>query len=236
MTVLQDLITLVRQRSNFENNNFIQDSEITAYINNSLGGLDDLLIMTYDDYKVTNYIAFLQDGYNLIPLPPDFQKLRAVDYNPQNLQPNANGWYTLNSFQMPERNRFNNAVQNVISPWGKVTLSYRVMGNNIMIAPQDEASGYYQIWYTPKFAMLVNTTDPLPMYMDTQGWIEFAVVDTCIKIFNKDNLDPSGFMAERQELKDRILSAAKNRDAAGPKRVANVRFMNDFWPNNYGGW
>ena len=222
MTTLADLITLVRQRANVENNEFVTDPELTSYINNSLGELDDTLVTRYEDYKITTILSTLVDGYNQIPLPPDFLKLRAIDFS-TGTPTNNNRWFTINQYQMPERNRYNNAAQNILSPWGKVALSARVMGQTIFIEPQDQAGGVYQIWYTPKFTPLVNTTDALPFYMDSQGWSEFAVVGTCVKIMNKMNLDPQGFMAEKAEQKERVISAAKNRDSSGPKRIANVR-------------
>jgi hypothetical protein len=72
--------------------------------------------------------------------------------------------------------------------------------------------------------------------MDTQAWSEFAIVGTCVKIMNKMNLDPSGFMAEKAEQKERVISAAKNRDSSGPKRMANVRFNDDFGLFGSNGW
>jgi len=240
MTTMQDLITYLRQRSNMEQNQFVTDTELIGFLNRSLGELDDVMVATYDDYKIQTYLSVLPEGQNVIPMPPDFLKARAIDYNPSFTT--NNDWYTINSFQLPERNRFNNSMTNIVSPWGKVTLAAREMGQSIYIAPQDEAGGCYQIWYTPKYTWLNLPTDVLPFYMDTQGWSEFAVVGSCIKILNKMNLDPSGFMAEKAELKDRVVNAAKNRDSSGPKRMANVRFSGanggygDGWGNGFGGW
>ena len=236
MTTTQDLITSIRNRSNMENNEFVTDTDITDMLNACLSELDDALVGSYEDYKISIYLTSLTNPNYIIPLPPDYLKLRAIDYNPAPLQAGQVGWYTINQYQLPERNRYNNSVSNIMSPWGKVTLSARVMGNSIYIAPQDEAGGYYQIWYTPKYVPLVLPTDSLPVYMDSQAWSEFAIVGTCVKIMNKMNLDPSGFMAEKAEQKERVISAAKNRNSSGPKRMANVRFTNDFWPNNFSGW
>jgi hypothetical protein len=63
--------------------------------------------------------------------------------------------------------------------------------------------------------------------MNSQGWAEYAIVDCCIKIFNKQNIDPSGFMAEKEALKLRIVSAAKNRDSGGVKSVSDTRYQSD---------
>jgi hypothetical protein len=210
-----------------EQNFFVTDSELITYINNSLAELDGLMAREYEEYRLSNFQAVLpNDGYsNIISIPSNFFKLRGVDY--QNLGQGQPQWYTLYEFQFPERNRENNILNNIVSPWGKLKLSYRLADTGIMIQPQTQAGGVFQIWYTPKYNPLVQLTDTLTIQMDTQAWVEYAVVDCCIKIFDKQNLDPSAFMSEKQALHTRILSEAKNRDSAGPKRMANSRFQND---------
>lgn len=224
-TSLAELITLVRQRSDTENNYFVSDAELTTYINNSLAELDDLLTIEYEDYRLTNFLSVLpEDGIsNIIPIPSTMNKLRGVDF-----QASVSGpWYTLQPFQFTQRNRNNNLLTNITVPWGKVGLSYRLADQGIIISPQTQAGGTYQIWYTPKFINLTATTDLIPISMDLQSWVEYAVVDCAIKIYNKQNLDPSAFMTEKQLLRQRIISAAKNRNAAGPKVIANTRYNTD---------
>lgn len=224
-TTLANLITLVRQRSDMENNQFVTDTELTTYINNSLSELDDLLTTEYEDYRLDNFISVLpQNGYsNVIPIPSTFNKLRGVDF-----QNNVNGpWYTLLPFQFTQRNRNNNLLTNITVPWGKVGLTYRLADQGLIIAPQTQAGGTYQIWYTPKFNNLILPTDLVPPAMDLQAWMEYAVVDCAIKIFNKQGLDPSAFMNEKALLRQRIIAAAKNRNSAAPRTIANTRYNTD---------
>ncbi len=223
-TTLADIILAVRRRSNMEENFFVTDVELAAYINSSLAELDDILVTDYEDYRVTTYQSILQSNdNNTIPIPSSLYKLRGVDYQAQNSPGNQN-WYTLYAFQLTERNRNNNnALTNLSVPYG-VNRSYRLSDAGIIILPQQQCQGTYQIWYVPKFIPLVELTDTLTIQMDTQAWVEYAVVDCCIKILNKQRLDPTGFMADKAALQLRIRNAAKNRDSAGPKRVANTRF------------
>lgn len=227
VTQLADLILLTRQRSNMENNFFVSDQELTTYLNNSLAELDGLMAREYEEYRLANFQAILpNDGVsNVISIPSNLFKLRGVDY--VNSGQGGPPYYTLYQFQFPERNRDNNVLNNIASPWGKVQLSYRLADVGIIIQPQQNAGGTYQVWYTPKYIPLVSMSDALNIQMDTQSWVEYCVVDCCIKIFNKQGLDPSGFLAEKQTLHTRILSEAKNRDSSGPKRMANVRYSND---------
>lgn len=228
-TSLSDLITQVRTRGNMENNFFVSDVELIGYINNSLGELDDILVTEYEDYRLNNFQAVIpNDGIsNTIAIPSDMNKLRGVDYSFGNGL-SSNKWTTLFSFQFTERNRQTNSFNGITSSNNFNRLTYRLADQGIIIMPQSRASGLFQIWYTPKFNPLLSITDILPIQMDTQAWVEYAVVDCCIKIFNKQNLDPSGFMAEKAALKTRIVGAARNRDTSGPKRIANTRYNNDF--------
>lgn len=227
-TSLADIITLVRQRSNMENNFFVTDQELTTYINNSLAELYGVLTTKYEEYNLSNFLAVIPgDGYsNVISIPSNLMKLRGVDYQNQG-QGGGPLFYTLYPFQFPERNRNNNTLGNITAPWGKYQLSYRLAGVGILIEPQQTAGGTYQVWYTPKYVNLVQTTDTLTIQMDTNAWVEYAVTDCAIKIFNKQNLDPTGFMAEKAQLKERIVGEARNRDASAPKRMANSRFNNN---------
>ncbi len=237
-TTLQNIITLTRQRSNMENDNTVTDSELTSYINNSLAELDGLLAIRYEEYRLKNYISVLSGGAsNIIPIPSDFWKLRGVDYQLQNTVPsNAPIWYALKRFEFPQRNRFNNNMVYASSLYGK-NIGFYLGAQGIILTPASYAAGTYQVWYTPKFVTLIALTDILDLYMDTQAWIEYAIVDCCIKIFNKLNLDPSGYAMEKEALKHRIEAESDNRDTSGPQCVIDSasQSYNDF-NGNYGGF
>lgn len=237
-TTLQSLIDLTRQESNMENNNFISDSELTSYINNSLAELDDIMINEVnEDYRLEQYIATLQAGAFSIPTPQETMKIRGVDIQGNGIVSNGSfPWFPLPKFQLIDRGRRNNLTSALAYPFGKVNLSYFWQGaNGIIIYPQVQAAGTYQIWWIPKFQPLLQLTDVLAVQMDQQSWIEYAVVDACIKIFCKQNLDPSGFMARKEGLRNRIRGAMTNRDQSGPDCIANVRNNWNYPGNAWGG-
>jgi len=224
-TTLQNLITQVRQRTGMENSQYVTDAELTTYINSSLAEMDDLLISRYEDYKMafqTYTITTPLDGYNNFPLPSDFLKLRGVE---RQMDGDPNHWMTLTRFSFQSRNR--DSYPTIRQQYGRLYLNYRIEGRNVVIIPAANSAATYRIAYVPQYVMLVNTTDTLQPYMDTQAWCEYAVVDTAIKVYNKQNMDPSVFMAQKEQLKQRILSMAANLDAGMPKKTANTRYMND---------
>jgi hypothetical protein len=230
-TSLNDLVVLVRQRSNQENNNRFGVNEINTYINNSCAELYDILTTTYEDYDSHQFNAVLTDGYqgNLIPLLSDVNKVRAVEFmymGGDSAFHGTDNFYPIQQFQMPNRNRYGNTPLNVFLPQSLANITYRVMGNAIIIEPIASCQGEYRIWYSQKWQNLVNPTDTLPAPMDSQAWSEYAVVDSCIKIFDKMNIDATGFRTAKAELKDRIVSAAKNRVIGGPKVMANTKRRN----------
>ena len=237
MTSMQNLIDLTRQRSNLEQNDFCTDAEIQLYLNQSLGEMDDILATDYEDYHVSRYqnVIPVNSSSNIIPLPSNFLKLRGVNYQFQLV---ASGqpplWYTVPKFNWMERNQ-QNLSAGISTSWNRYNISYNLMDQGIEIIPANYCQGTYEVVYTPKFQYLTSPTSILPLYMNSQGWSEYAVVDACIKIFNKQNLDPSGFMAEKEALRQRLISAAKNRDSGGCKSVADVRYTNqDYMWGNFG--
>jgi hypothetical protein len=162
-------------------------------------------------------------------------KIRAVDYNtsfdaPENL------WYSINQFQLSERNQYNNPMTTITQPWGKVCLAWRLKEGSITISPASQSQGVYRVWFVPTFQKLVNLTDEVPANMDQQGWLELAIAISCIRVMNAMKMDSTAFLEEKMELRQRIISEAKNRQAAGGKRIANVRYNNADMMLPTGGW
>lgn len=230
-TTIGDLITLTTQRANVENNPTFGQQELIAYVNNSLAELYDLLTCTYEDYDSHQFISTLTGTNNTIPVLSDVNKVRLVEFQYMTGSSAFGGtdnFYPINQFQMPQRNRYGNTPLNVFLPYNLAQLTYRVMGGNIIIEPIASCAGTYRVWYTQKWQWLENLTDYLPYTMDSQAWSEYAVVDACIKIYDKQGQDASGFRTEKAELKDRIVSAAKNRVLGSPKAMINCRRRNRF--------
>lgn len=228
---LADIRTAAQQRADMVNSSFIATAEWATFINGSYYELYDLLIQKYgDDYFVSQGNATTSGSTQMISLPSDFYKLCGVD-----LQVSAPDWWvTLRPFEFAERNRF--ALRNYQSFYGLSNLRYHLQGGNLMLTPQPAGGQALRIWYIPRLAPLVNDTDVAD---GVSGWLDYVVVDAARKALMKEESDPSALVMELASLRERIESAAENRDAGSPATVADTASSNPWTPwggNEGGGW
>lgn len=228
-TTLQTMLTLLRERTNMENNQFVTDPELTTYLNNSLAVLDGILVSKFDDYKITPVFTTVTTNTNLIALPADFLKFRGLDIVYNNNSPD--GYIAVKKYAFQKRNDLTYPGTSVT--YGPTAICYRLMGQNVSILPAALAAQFqYRLWYTPDYIPLVNTTDTLQPYMDSQAWYEYAVVAAAVKVLAKQDLDPSIFMAQAAELKDHLIKlSTPNRDSGEPVSVVDTRGP---WGGGYG--
>jgi len=224
-TTVADIILAVRNRTDMLNDNFVTDTELMWYINSSCAELDDLLVQTYDDYKLKSTSLTItgtsgNGAGNNVALPTDFYKPRGVDLYIDSTQP-----YSVRPFNFQERNRYANTLFR--GPTGPYNVKYRVQDGYFFIEPISAAPGTYTLWYTPTWTNFTSTASILPAYMDIQVWHEYATVDASIKVKMKLELDPGGFMALKEPLRQRILTMNKNRAQAEGKTVSAIRQESD---------
>lgn len=230
-----DFITLrnyTRARTKTQQNNAVTEEDLGMFLNMSLADMYNIIATDYEDYNVIKYLSAISQN-NQIPLPPDFFKLRAVDFGTLGF------WTTVYGFMLEERNRMNNPIVYSISPYGNLAARrVRVMNNKIFVEPELLAAGQYQIWYTPKYQNLVLDTDTLPPAMDTNGWVEYAVASTGEKIYDSLNLPTDSFVRQQAHYESVIRNGAANVMSNGPQCMTNVRNTNDWSPigGNMGGW
>jgi hypothetical protein len=217
-----DLRNYARERTSTENNLAVTEDTLGRFLNMSLGAFYSLITTTYEDYNLARYLATISTG-NQIPVPPDFMKLRAVDFG-------APGqWTTVFVYNLQERNRNNNPIANMVVPFGNLAARrVRVMGNKIFVEPEQLASGQYQVWYTPKFLWLTSDTQTVGPEMDIDGMVEYAMAATGIKIYNKLNLNTAGFVEEMNYYSAIAIDSLSSRMNNGPECVANVTNISDW--------
>ncbi len=231
MTTLATIIAEIRQRADIKVSQHTTDADLTTMVNQSLCQLDMILVSKFSDYKLSSDIlsASATDGsIALSGLSKTFLKLRGVDVRYNASDPD--GYIEIHEYSFQHRNR-KPYLAGASSGFGPSNVSYRLQGANIIIAPVALATQWtYRIWYTPDYVPMVTTNDPMPTHMDVQGWYEYAVTDCCVKILAKQDLDPSTFMAQKEEVKNLIMElAAPNRNAGEPKAVVDSRFWDNGW-------
>lgn len=221
---LAELRLQARQRADMENSNFVQDSELTSFINNSIAELHDIITEAYEsEYNVLSTELPVIDGEDSIDLPSDFYLLKGVDIKIDNQD-----YISLRPFNFNERNRYSE-----LGVWdlaGITNVRYRLVGDTLRFTPRPDRTATVRIWYVPVATKLVNDTDSLN---DINAFSEYVIVDAAIKMMQKEESDVSVLMAQKMALEKRIRDRAKVRDAAAPPSIQDIYAEGDdfYWRN-----
>ena len=225
LVTLSSIKDQARQRADMVNSKFFTEAELNNYVNQSVKELYDRLINAGEFYYLQSYNVPVLIGTDTYSLPIDFYKLLGVDLV---LDSNGNA-VTLRPFQFEQRNAY------LFTPtWNIVGLSYlryMVQGDTIKFVPQPSSPQNIRIWYAPMTAELSADTDT---FQGINGWEEYVIVDTAIKMLMKEESDPSAFMAQKQAMIQRIEEMKVMRDIGATGKIADVsRIMPwEFWSFN----
>lgn len=220
MTTLAELREKVRERADQQTSQFISDSELNGYINNSYAELYDILVASFEDYysKLVNFT--IASGDSNYAIPSDCYKIRGID-----LSYDGTNWVNVARYNFAERNRIGARTRINV---GLLGVNYRLLGGNLEFIPEDRAPGNYRLWYIPRYTALTSDSSILSDVLDFE---EYIIVDSAIKCMIKEESDPSMLVMAKQGLKQRIDAMAANRDSAQPERVGDVSTV----ANRYGG-
>lgn len=221
IVTLSELRTRSRQRSDMVNSGFISDSELNSYINASYAELYDLLVSKHgEDYFIEQYSFTTTINTETYALPSNFYKLVGVDLQLDT----SNNWVSLKRFEFAERN-----IPQIWDIKFVDFIRYRVFGNNIRFSPVPQSNQNLRIWYVPLPDKLVNNNDS---FSGVNGFEEYIVIDTAIKMLTKEESDVTSLMMEKMAMKQRIEVMAEARDEGQPSRVQD---MNSLSSNYYYG-
>lgn len=209
---LAELQLQSRQRADMVNSEFVSDSELTSYINNSAAELYDLLCEAYgSDYYVESEEGTTVADQADYDLPDDFYELKAVD-----LQTDASNWVNVQRFNFNERNRNDSAGNSVL---GYTACRYRLVGNQLKFSPVPPPSSTYRVWYVPTSPALSAASDTLEQL---NGYSEYIIVDVAIKMLQKEESDVRVLLAQKMALQKRITDKAQNRDANQATTITDI--------------
>jgi hypothetical protein len=200
-----------------ENSGFIGNDELTGYINDSLSELYDLLITKYGEDYYTKPVPHefpINGQQEFYSLPSDFYKLRGVDLNL-----GAKESISLKPFMFTERNRYYNNNVYAFDRDGISRARYRIIGRKIWFIPSPTGNKTIQIWYIPLAPVLEDADDEFDA---VNGWEEYIVIDTAIKMLAKEESDVTVLASQLVKITERINRAAHSRDAGRSQRVSDV--------------
>lgn len=239
MTVTaQNLVDEVRARTDIQGSTHLTDAEILGYLNEALAEVHERLCQSFEDYAVTTATFTIPASGGLgFTLPSDFYKELRVDRSLSG-STTAADWFRLDRVALRDETNWMQAALQA-SAYRRV-YGYILCGNEIRIVPKAQASGVYQLLYYPAWTD-VALTDVVSVGPAGQHWEKLAVFEACIDVANKEEQDPSPFMAQRDRLLKRLDEAAANRSAnqQEPPAVLQVPWedrvsASDLWPG--GGW
>ena len=185
---------------------FVTDTEIRTFINQSWRKVFDVLLSTHADHftvvSSTFALTSVAPTKVLTTIDSNFYKLRGVE------KQNGDRWITLKRTEFRERNN-------------PQLTGYVLVNRTLYVVPEQAAPGTYRVWYVTEPTEL--TTDGTLIDNLPNGAEELVVIDAAIKCLTKEESDTGPL--ERQyaaELK-RVLEASYDADIGDPPRVANVR-------------
>lgn len=167
---LTELRLLTRQRADQENSQFVNDTELTRYLNNSWGELYSLINENFnEDYFTTTSTVSMVSGTDTYDLPSDFYKMRGVD-----LVVTSTESVPLKRYNWAQRTR------NALTVYAR-DYKYRVQKGSIVFSPVPSTTDSVKLYYipSPKRLLSKDTTAITrgTSTMWTTGSHEFVVGD-----------------------------------------------------------
>lgn len=203
-----------RERCDMVNSKFIDPDdgeEWNKMISASYASLYDLLVAKFEDYSRVKKLFTVASGVQEETLPADFYKLRGIDRDLGGSQ-----FYAIRTFNFEDRNiRQSTHIFRGVYP----DVRYRIIGNTLLLSPEDQAAGDYRMWYVPRPETKTADTDSID---GVAGWEEYIVADVCIKALAKEESDTGVFERQRAEMVKRIEEMAANRDVGATQKVTDI--------------
>lgn len=210
LITLAELRRRSKSKADMVNDPFVSDQEWNDWINEEAGSVYQLLVSGFDDYRITTVDTTLVSG-NTIALPSDFYRLRGLDRKLTN-----NEYHPVRKYNFNERGRYQNAAPGP----GRISVRYRLLGQNITLIPAESAPGSYRYYYTPNFTRLVNDSDT---FEDHNEWAKIVTHYAAIRGLDKEESDFSRKKDEYDAWKKELEAKASSRDEGEPERIADVR-------------
>lgn len=229
---ISSIIAEIRERSDHVNSDFVTNTELEGWVNQSAADLHDLIVDYAGPEAVqVSAVLTLTGGTDTVLLPDDYYRLVGVDAK-------FDRWRPLRPFAPAARRRLEQRPG-----WtGPRDSYYRLVGRTnpalvptgaaalLQFIPEAPRNIELTVWYIPlAFDALLPPTggDPLPgrpgpLLTTWNGWDEYIICDVAAKILEKKEGDQRPFIARREAARARIISAASKLDTGEPARVRDA--------------
>lgn len=214
------------------NSQYLTLDEWNFNINQLAYELYDLLISKYgEDYFMSPPLLMNLNGSLSYTIPdgilysgaPALYKLTGVDVNIAGGLTSENaGWVPAPRANWQDRDRWTVWPGQPIAVNNTYTVSYRVMGNQLFIFPQNLGQ-QLRLWYIPMMTQMLLDTDMLSFSIS--GWSEYVIIKAAMLSMSKEESSEKYALLEKQLAMqlERIEVASSNRDVGEPNAVSNYR-------------
>lgn len=186
------------------------NTQLTEYINSSIATLKDLMSHHDNAYFLTRSDVTLVSGTKEYSLPSDFYKIMGAAVKDNN---NPDGYAVLDRFDWDERYDYSFATN-------KWDLRYEVRNDKIAFHPTPTGADTVRVEYIPQHTALADPSDTFSV--GNGYWVEWVLLDCCIKCSASAGTDPQIYMAQKGEIEAKIVQSSEI-DIGKPKTVVDVR-------------
>jgi hypothetical protein len=211
---LESLRLAVRSRGAWTKEQ-LNNSQLTGWINSSIASFVDLISIHEPAYYLKRGDVNVVAGINQYALPTDFYKVIGVAVKDTS---RVDGYSVMDRTQWESR-------YDDITDTSKDSAKYYIMGDSLYIHPTPGWSDVVRIEYIPYPTKLVASADTFKFY---NGWEEYVILDTCVKVCALLKADPSIYLAGQQKMEARLVKNARI-DIAKPIVVTDVYRGNKYF-------
>lgn len=206
---LGDMRSDVRLRADLVGNQFVTDSELNEYINQSLAELYDRLVGSRGQEYYAAEQVITTTGVEGYALPATHYETLYVELE------DSGARVRLGSYSFHERAALlGSSVANPGRP-----VAFRIIASNITFLPTPTAGYTIRHWYVPACPRLASDSDS---FDGVDGWEEYAIWRAVAYVQQKEQLDPSFALSFVTALGQRIDRLAPFRATQNTERVTDV--------------
>lgn len=199
---LATFISRIRTLGDFPSSSVFTDAFITEQINDALGQYVDLLDERWEGYRDTVTTLATVAGTATVSLPSGFLKARALDIL-------DDGRYRpLRRFQIRQTYGYDEQTDKPIG--------YLLRANVLELFPTPNTVYPLRLRYVPAASVLVDDADSIDI---PNGWEGFVIHTALLKLDEREERPLNDRLAIIERYKQRIISAAEDRNTAEPEYV-----------------